>query len=764
MREFTVVTQPAEEEQFTKEVIRTTDGWSIYGGSDANLIDGDLTTKVHYNVRQKGEPANTTIPGDYVGVKLSKPITLGKINILQGNTDSDGDYFKDADLQYSLDGKTWTTVETYKNTINIVTDLSDQNITAQYVRLVNKVNQNTWIAMREFDVAAKVYHNGKVFTNVSEYKSLTADYLDESAKIEAENTDEIGFVLPSHEISYNAKKVDGLNLQARYLKFEITRTKVGADKWVRFQELEINNGEFIPSQNNPTFTSSSQETRDGLFSYMVDGDISTMFIPKDANGYVNYSLSSNNQVNTIKIIQNSAVISNAVVKARLFTNASAEQWVTLGTLSQAINEFVLPENTILLDIKVEWGDVIPNITELSTYKSEVTTLNVDALKALIDNKEDLSSWTAAAAATYGDAYNAGKQVLESEYASQTTVDNAVRAINKAIENKVLKCDLSKLEIIIANAHTDQNNYTAASWLAYSKAIEAINKAIANGDNTSVADVDKLIANYDLANTNLVFNPSNQEEAIITIEGENDFVASVTNPEKLYTINSWKIYLEAKAKVEQLIIDNQSIPVHPDEFAKAISELAAAKEKLVVVGDLKDILDTANKVNQELYTTSSYKGLADAIAEATARLENGTAEEIDASIKALDNALKALVVRAKADEVKEYINSITLVDLSKYTESSAKIYQEAYNVLKAMLDNLSDISAKEFIEAKNNFETAVAKLEEKATVAPIPTPTPNELPASDSAKTGDDVNIFAYVTGLGVVAIVGIYWLLRKKEE
>ncbi|MFQ7172874.1 MAG: hypothetical protein ACLRQF_12850 [Thomasclavelia ramosa] len=86
---------------------------------------------------------------------------------------------------------------------------------------------------------------------------------------------------------------------------------------------------------------------------MVDGDISTMFIPKDANGYVNYSLSSNNQVNTIKIIQNSAVISNAAVKARLFTNASAEQWVTLGTLSQAINEFVLPENTILLDIKVE---------------------------------------------------------------------------------------------------------------------------------------------------------------------------------------------------------------------------------------------------------------------------------------------------------------------------------------------------------------------------------------------------------------------------
>lgn len=37
---------------------------------------------------------------------------------------------------------------------------------------------------------------------------------------------------------------------------------------------------------------------------MTDSDISTMFIPKDANSYVNYSLSTKNNVNTIKIIQN----------------------------------------------------------------------------------------------------------------------------------------------------------------------------------------------------------------------------------------------------------------------------------------------------------------------------------------------------------------------------------------------------------------------------------------------------------------------------
>lgn len=37
----------------------------------------------------------------------------------------------------------------------MVADLSDQNITAQYVRLVNTENQNNWFAIREFSVNAK---------------------------------------------------------------------------------------------------------------------------------------------------------------------------------------------------------------------------------------------------------------------------------------------------------------------------------------------------------------------------------------------------------------------------------------------------------------------------------------------------------------------------------------------------------------------------------------------------------------------------------
>ena len=98
MREFKVSTTPETGVEFTKEVIRTQDGWAPYQGEESNLIDENTQTSIWYNVRQNGNPANTTIKGDYAGVKLSQPITLGKIDILQGKNDNDGDYFKNVNL------------------------------------------------------------------------------------------------------------------------------------------------------------------------------------------------------------------------------------------------------------------------------------------------------------------------------------------------------------------------------------------------------------------------------------------------------------------------------------------------------------------------------------------------------------------------------------------------------------------------------------------------------------------------------------------
>lgn len=1079
MREFKVSTMPENAENFTKTVIRTSneEGWSVSTGKETNVVDGDLNTNVHYNVRQTSTPKDTTIVGDYVGVELSKPIVLGKINITQGRNDTDGDYFTDADLEYSMDKKNWTKINNFKNARKISVDVSAQNITAKYVRLVNKKQQATWIAMREFDVDAKIFHNGKVFTNVDKYKKHTADYLADTAEVtpidnvtlakneyiglkldrihelaeitsklsdenltvqlsknnvewkdinvkeskatkvtddaryvriinktenaitfnvekfavktveiypksvketnyseienplnvfdgdittathyknsqhagkfftydlgqeidlktfkvvcrdsehdfprhakfsvstdgktweeimtlgnqdkdnegEAAGSDHINTVLPTHEISYNVKKETNINKKARYLKFEITRNKSGSDKWVRFNELEINDGEFMPSENNPTYKSDAEETRNGLFRNMSDGDIATMFVPSKDKGYVQYSLSDNTDVNTIKVLQNASAISNATVKARVWEDKK-EKWVTVGKLSQSYNEFVLPNDTVLLDVKVEWDKTTPNITELLTYKSDYKAADKNALKALIDSKEDTTKWTTSTAKVYADAYKVGQEVMSSENVSQDSVNNAVTAINKAIEGKQLKGDISVLETIVKDAYKDADTYTAKTWAVYEKAINACKAAIENKDDTSEKDVETLKKAVEDAKAGLVYNPTNQEMASIAVEEANAFIASITNPENVYTQNSWKAYVDAKKEVESLLEENKTTPQHPDTFEAALNKLTAAKENLVALGELptliadfdaikdssiytKDSFDAyktavdnarqllvngtketiaeaikniktakdnlklsgnvdASKVNallnelknltagnyteksfnelqkvvtevgnkdlsalsqEELqeclnqlngakqnlvsvkalkeaiasaetysadkYTANSYKVLTDAVASGKALFATGTKEEVSKATDAIYKAMKGLVVRANADEVKEYVESIVEKDLSKYTEESAKVYKDALAVLKDMLNDLDNVSAKAFAQAKANFEKAEAGLVVKDTT--VPDKKPNKKPGNKPVKTGDAANgVMPIALMIASMAIAGGVLVFRRKR-
>lgn len=679
MREFKVSTTPETGVEFTKEVIRTQDGWAPYQGEESNLIDENTQTSIWYNVRQNGNPANTTIKGDYVGVKLSQPITLGKIDILQGKNGNDGDYFKNVKLQYSVNGTDWKDipgVEPFKNTRHIQVDLSDKNIKAQYVRLENQENQESWIAFREFDVDARyvrlinktdakktfdiqklslktfeiyekslvadqttfaigeaasnpatnlfdgdrttqviyqgsqnqgakfVYdlgqtidlktlkvvcrdseidfpHHAKISVSTDGQKwtdVMTIGNQDKENEGEASNEDNINDVLPLHETSYNAKLEENINQKARFIKFEITRTKVGSDKWVRFQEFKINGGEYMPTVNDPTFESDCLDTRNGKYAYMVDADLSTAFVPAKETGTLNYTVSDNNNVNVIKIIQGADAISNATVKARTLKNP--DKWITLGTLAQTVNEFVLEKDTVLLDVKLEWKNVTPSITELVFAKTDTVNVDKAELKKLLDNKEDTSSWTTDSKQAYDAAIAAGQKVYDSEHASKGSVDSAVLAIKNAVADKELKGDMSKLQAALDKALKDSENYTARTWRVYSNAVSAIETAMENADNTSVADVEKLLADLEAAKSALVYNPSAMEECMLAVQAENDFINATDK--SIYTEESWNNFVAAKEAVEQLIEKNKTTPVHPSEFKDALKALKDAKEGLTFV--------------------------------------------------------------------------------------------------------------------------------------------------------------------------------------
>ena len=877
MREFKVSTTPETGVEFTKEVIRTQDGWAPYQGEESNLIDENTQTSIWYNVRQNGNPANTTIKGDYVGVKLSQPITLGKIDILQGKNDNDGDYFKNVKLQYSVNGTDWKDipgVEPFKNTRHIQVDLSDKNIEAQYVRLENQENQESWIAFREFDVDARyvrlinktdakktfdiqklslktfeiyekslvadqttfaigeaasnpatnlfdgdrttqviyqgsqnqgakfVYdlgqtidlktlkvvcrdseidfpHHAKISVSTDGQKwtdVMTIGNQDKENEGEASNEDNINDVLPLHETSYNAKLEENINQKARFIKFEITRTKVGSDKWVRFQEFEINGGEYMPTVNDPTFESDCLDTRNGKYAYMVDADLSTAFVPAKETGTLNYTVSDNNNVNVIKIIQGADAISNATVKARTLKNP--DKWITLGTLAQTVNEFVLEKDTVLLDVKLEWKNVTPSITELVFAKTDTVNVDKAELKKLLDNKEDTSSWTTDSKQAYDAAIAAGQKVYDSEHASKGSVDSAVLAIKNAVADKELKGDMSKLQAALDKALKDSENYTARTWRVYSNAVSAIETAMENADNTSVADVEKLLADLEAAKSALVYNPSAMEECMLAVQAENDFINATDK--SIYTEESWNNFVAAKEAVEQLIEKNKTTPVHPSEFKDALKVLKDAKEGLTFVPVapvskevLAGLIKTAEGLDAQLYTKDSYQALTEALNAAKAEFDrtDSTEESVKAAVAQLDAAIKALVTRANAEEVKAYINGIELKDASKYTEESYKVYKDAYQKLCGALDRLDNVSQEEYLKLRNAFETAEANLVEKDAAKPEQPkpdkPQQDQKPDSDDkheVHTGDTTESSLPMAWLlaSVVAVGGI--LISKKKR
>lgn len=962
MREFQVSTAPETHVEFTKEVIRTQEGWEVSQGKEENLIDEDKETFVWYNVRQGGNPGDTTIKGDYVGVKLSQPITLGKIDILQGKDDSTGDYFKNVKLQYSKNGTDWMDipgVEPFRETRHIQVDLSDKNIEAQYVRLENQAEQKNWISFREFDVDAKVFYNAKAYTNVDAYKDVEANVLEDSAELaaqkditleknqyiglkldrvheittiekqlekadgitlevskngyewteysagknvdaryvrlinktdtkktfdikglslrtfevyekslvedqttfsiyeaannpatnlfdgdrttqviyqgsqtkgakfvydlgqtidlktlkvvcrdsehdfprhgkisvstdgakwadvmtignqdkdnegEAADTDNINDVLPLHETSYNAKLAENINQKARFIKFEITRTKAGSDKWVRFQEFEINGGAYMPTVNDPTFESDCLDTRNGKYAYMVDGDLSTAFVPEKETGTLNYTVSDNNNVNVIKIIQGADAISNATVKAR--TSKNVKEWTTLGTLSQTVNEFVLEKDTVLLDVKLEWKNVKPAITELVFAKTDSVSVDKAELKKLLDNKEDTSSWTADSKQSYDAAIAAGQKVYDSAHASKGSVDSAVLAIQNAVAGKALKGDMSKLQEALDKALKDSENYTARTWRVYSNAVSAIEAATKNADHTSVADVEKLLADLETAKAALVYNPSSMEECMLAVQAENDFINAADK--SIYTEESWKKYVAAKEAVEQLIEKNKTTPVQPSEFKDALKAMEEAKEGLTLVPVapvskevLGGLIKTAEGLDAQLYTKDSYQALTEALEAAREEFDrtDSTEQSVKEAVDKLDAAIKALVTRANAEEVKAYINGIELKDASKYTEESYKVYKNAYQKLRGVLDRLDSVSQEEYLKLRNAFETAEANLVEKGAVKPNPDkPQPDKKPNTDDKNkvhTGDTTgNLMPMLWMLVSVVAVGGIFISRKKR-
>ena len=154
---------------------------------------------------------------------------------------------------------------------------------------------------------------------------------------------------------------------ARYMR--ILMTAANSERAVVFNEIEINDGEYVSVSNDPTFESSAIEVQGYPPQNMTDGDLTTSWKPDTTEaGSMTYTFSDNLTANRINIVSKSASGAKVYLYAE---NDGVREWLDMGTLDKSLVTLIA-QNDLNLALKIEWdADSVPNITEIVRFTEEV---------------------------------------------------------------------------------------------------------------------------------------------------------------------------------------------------------------------------------------------------------------------------------------------------------------------------------------------------------------------------------------------------------
>ncbi len=195
-------------------------------------------------------------------------------------------------------------------------------------------------------------------------------------------------------------------------------------------------------------------------------------------------------------------------------------------------------------------------------------------------------------------------------------------------------------------------------------------------------------------------------------------------EALYTAESWKVYAEAKKVAEDL----QDVRIYTGDgveaVKKAITDLQAAIDGLVLSGEqpvldktaLEAAIKDAEAVKKDEYTEESVKALDEALAAAKKALTDAkTQKQLDDAAKALNDAIAALEKKPEEPvldktELEKAIQDAEAVKKDDYTEETVKALDDALAAAKKVLTDAK--TQDELDAAAKALNDAIKALEKK----------------------------------------------------
>ena len=568
-----------------------------------------------------------------------------------------------------------------------------------------------------FEVSA----DGEEWTEVLKVGQETENVWDDTT---AKDMQDITLYHDSMNPGYMYAEATGLDVDGRYIR--VTPVETYSHRWVAFNEIQINGGEYISAEANRDVVADAVEEKGKIPSNMFDGDFSTTYKSSAADSSFTYRLSEPEDVASIRLIQLGAV-SNAEVTAKYI---GEDGTAALGTLNQAINEFVIPEGSTLESITVTWADTIPEIAEISVSTVRQGAADKSELEAALAQPAD-EAWTTDSIAAYEAAWEVANNIYNNENASQTIVDSALGSLQSAYNNAEMKAaNIDELQALVDGKVSNENTiYTSVTYMAYESAVNALAAALENADNLSQTRADSLKANVENAQAALQYSTRNRELAELEAE-----TYALYNAED-YTEASYQVLTDAKNAIDALVAADKEAEtaggerVNPQEFIDAKTAFQNAVAGLEYAGGeepdeeistavLEYAIELARGVNtdgvMEVVKENFEKALQTA-EDVLARVQSGdktvTQNEVDTAWQNLIKAMQYMEFKeADKDDLEKVIALAEEMNsnLDAYLDSGKEAFTSALTTAKEVYDD-EFATQEEVNSAWENLLTAMANM-------------------------------------------------------
>lgn len=245
-----------------------------------------------------------------------------------------------------------------------------------------------------------------------------------------------------------------------------------------------------------------------------------------------------------------------------------------------------------------------------------------------------------------------------------------------------------------------------------------------------------------------------------------------------TIASRDEFLEALIEAQKALvaedIKNEEVINRLNKAIEGLVDAPVVNTKALVEAVAKADALSEEEVNKAVKKNIEVFNKALADAKAVLVKDEPTQEEIDAAVKALNDALEGLkVLRGNPEALNAALEAASKKDESKYTAESWAALMAVVEEVKAI--DLENATQKEIDKAVAKLNKAVDALEEKVVIEPEkptvpekPSEKPTEKPATkpedkkdDTVKTGDSTMILGMVALMAVSAIA--YISLKRKK-